>query len=331
MDDLKLLGGMRADAPEPGADRLNALRARALKRRRFRLAPPLLAMVVGAVGIAVVVSGIGSPPTPGVRLLPAVTNETKPMRAEIVLRRAAQVSERHTPSPTPRVDQWLYWKLMVRQPDDAAPLVEEYWTRYDGTQQASRHGQGAIEQRHYVPDPNDDNLTPREFAAKLAELPTDPDRLLAHVKADRFWMNKAEEEAGREEHPDARAFRVLSVYLYQEVPVPPRLRGAIFRALAEIPGVRVDSGVRDAAGRAGIGIAYEKSASGSILRSDANGQVTSRSYLVFDATTYEFLGRRVDFLRDEVFDGHIITPAGSSYASAVVAAGVVDKPGDIPE
>ncbi|GAA0422093.1 hypothetical protein Acor_51810 [Acrocarpospora corrugata] len=113
--------------------------------------------------------------------------------------------------------------------------------------------------------------------------------------------------------------------------MPPRLRGAIFRALAEIPGVRVDSGVRDAAGRAGIGVAHEGGASDAGLRRDADGQVTSRSYLVFDATTYEFLGRRVDYLRDYVFNGRIGTPAGSFFASAVVAAGVVDKPGEIPE
>ncbi|MEU4542004.1 CU044_5270 family protein [Nonomuraea dietziae] len=328
MDDLKLLSGMRADAPEPGADRLKALRARALKRRRrFWLAPSLLAVAGGLAAAVVVVSGTGAP-TQGLR--PAVITRTAPMSAEDVLRRAAQVSERHAPAPTPRLDQWLYRKTLVKQPGDATAEVQEYWTRYDGTRQAVRQGQGPLEQSHLRQDPDDDDLTPRKYAAKLAELPTDPGRLLAHVKGDRHWVTKPKEEAGLGEHPDARAFRVLSVYLEQEVPVPPRLRGAIFRALAEIPGVRVDSGVRDAAGRTGIGIAYERGAPGVGTQRDANGQVVSRSYLVLDATTYEFLGRRVDYVRDEVINGDIIFTAGSSYATAEVAAGVVDEPGELP-
>ncbi|MFD0884696.1 hypothetical protein ACFQ08_09055, partial [Streptosporangium algeriense] len=174
----------------------------------------------------------------------------------------------------------------------------------------------------------DDDLTPREYAARLAELPTDPGRLLAHVRGDRHWAAKPEGETG--EPPDARAFRVLSVYLNQEVPVPPRLRGAIFRALAEIPGVRVDSGVRDAVGRAGIGIAYERGAPGVGTQHDTDGRVVSRSYLVLDATTYEFLGTRTDWVRDEFVNGEVAFPAGSFHATAELAKGVVNGPGELP-
>ncbi|WP_030450930.1 CU044_5270 family protein [Herbidospora cretacea] len=307
MDDLTVLGGLRADAPEPGADRLDALRARALRRRRSRLAPPLL-LVAAATGVVVVmVSGVGAP----VREVPP---GPRPMSAEVVLQRAAQVSERHAPARTPRAGQWLYWKLLVRN-GTPVTIAEEYWTRFDGTAQASRRGQGAMEQSVIEPEPGDDQLTPREFAAKFAELPTDPARLLAHVKDDPVWQG----DDG--EHPDARAFRVLSVYLYQELPVPPKLRGAIFRALAEIPGVRVDSGVRDAAGRTGIGVAYE----GDI----PDGGVRSRSYLIFDDTTYEFLGRRIDQYREERV-GPVVVPPGIAYVSAVMAVGVVDRPGELP-
>ncbi|MEU4701901.1 CU044_5270 family protein [Nonomuraea dietziae] len=327
MDDLELLSGMRADAPEPGVERLKALRVRALRRRRrFWMAPSLLA-VGGALAAAVVVSGIGAP-TQGMR--PSVITGTVPMSAEAVLRQAAQVSERHAPAPAPSPDQWLYRKTLVKQPGEATAEVQEYWTRYDGTRQAVRRGQGPLEEHRHRPDPDDDDLSPRGYAARLAKLPTDPGRLLAHVKGDRHWATKPKEEAGLGEHPDARVFRVLSVYLEQEVPVPPRLQGAIFRALAEIPGVRVDSGVRDAAGRTGIGIAYEWGAPGVGTERDADGQVVARSYLVLDATTYEFLGRRVDYVRDHVINGDVVFTAGSFYASAEVAAGVVDEPGELP-
>jgi hypothetical protein len=223
----------------------------------------------------------------------------------------------------------MYRKTVVRQPGGAAE-PQEHWTRFDGTRQAVRLGRGPLETRTSVPDPADDDLTPREFAARLAALPTDPGELLAHVKADGHWATRPEGEAHAAEHPDARAFRVLSVYLDQEVPLPPRLHAAIFRALARIPGVRVDHGVRDAAGRPGMGIAYERDAPGVGTERDADGRVVARSYLLLDAATYEFLGRRVDYLRDYVLGGEVLFRAGSFYASAVVAAGVVERPGDIP-
>nr|WP_062340789.1 CU044_5270 family protein [Herbidospora sakaeratensis] len=323
MDDLKLLGELRADAPEPSADRLDALRPRAPRRRHVRFVPPLL-LVAAAAGVAVVVvGGVGTPvPDLPTTARPVVTAGIRPMNAEVVLRRAARVAERGAPVPAPRDDQWVYWKLLVQNGDDPAPIAEEYWMRFDGTAQSFRRAQGGMEHLAIEPEPGDDQLTPREFAAEFAELPTDPARLLDHVKNDPVW--KADGE-----HEDARAFRVFSVFLYQEVPLPPKLRGAMFRALAEIPGVRVDAGVRDAAGRTGIGVAFEGDVPGSGVRRDLNGQVTTRSYLIFDDTTYEFLGRREERFKNEIL-GTILVRAGTEFVSAVVATGVVDEPGQIP-
>ena len=56
-----------------------------------------------------------------------------------------------------------------------------------------------METRTIEPDPGDDDLSPRQYAARLAKLPTDPDRLLAHVKGDRHWRDKPDEERGRGE------------------------------------------------------------------------------------------------------------------------------------
>ncbi|WP_062441690.1 CU044_5270 family protein [Herbidospora daliensis] len=323
MDDLKLLGGLRADAPEPGLDRLDALRARALRRRRARLAPPLFLMAA-ATGVAVVVAGgVGAPvPDAPTTARPVVTAGIRQMNAEVVLRRAARVAERGAPVPAARDDQWMYWKLLVQNGDDPAPVAEEYWHRFDGTAQSSRRAQGGMEHQAIEPEPGDDQLTPREFAAEFAELATDPARLLDRVQNDPVW--KADGE-----HEDARAFRVFSVFLYQEVPLPPKLRGAMFRALAEIPGVRVDADVRDAAGRTGIGVAFEGDVPGSGVRRDLNGQVTTRSYLIFDDTTYEFIGRRVERFKNELI-GTRLMRAGTEFVSAVVATGVVDEPGQLP-
>ncbi|MEU1386299.1 MULTISPECIES: CU044_5270 family protein [unclassified Nonomuraea] len=333
-DDLTLLRELRADAPEPDADRLDAVRARALaspralaparRRRRFWAVPSLLAAATVAAAVVVAVNGPHAPaPAPPF----AVT--TMPVRAKTMLRQAAQVAEGRRKHHEPRPDQWLYRKDLVKQPYEDRGTVQEYWTRYDGTRQALRENGGSLDFQDITPDPDDDDLTPRQYAAKLAALPADPAKLLAHVRADRHWATLPKGEGG--EHPDARAFRVLSVYLDAGVPMPPEVEAAVFRALAEIPGVRVDLGVRDAAGRAGIGVAYEPAGSvpGGPVR-DAEGRIVSRSYLVLDAETYRFLGRRVDNLQDEVLGGEVTARQGTFYATADLATGVVDEPGQMP-
>jgi hypothetical protein len=161
------------------------------------------------------------------------------------------------------------------------------------------------------------------IAAKLAALPTDPGKLLAHVQADRHWQTRPAEKG--EERPDALAFRVLSVYLEQQVPMPPELAAAIYRALAEIPGIRIHHGVPDAVGRQGLGIAY-----GLDAQRDAEGRLVSRSYLVLDPTTFELLGRRVENLQDDVLGGEVPAGKGTYYATAELASGVVDRPGLTP-
>ncbi|MER6512604.1 CU044_5270 family protein [Nonomuraea sp. NPDC001636] len=335
-DDLTLLRELRADAPEPDAGRLRAVRARALapaqaeapaparKRRRFWAAPSLLAAATAAAAVVVAVNGSHTPAP-----APPGSVTTMPVRAETVLRQAALVAEGRRRQHEPRPDQWLYRKDLVKQPSEERGTVQEYWTRYDGTRQALSQNGGPLEFQDITPEPDDDDLTPRQYAAKFARLPTDPAALLDHVRGDRHWSTLP--KGADAEQPDARAFRVLSVYLDAGVPMPPRVEAAIFRALAELPGVRVDLGVRDAAGRAGIGVAYEPAASvpGGPMR-DAQGRIVSRSYLVLDAETYRFLGRRVDNLQDEVLGGEVTARKGTFYASADLAAGVVDEPGRLP-
>ncbi|WP_329428921.1 CU044_5270 family protein [Streptosporangium sp. NBC_01495] len=331
MDDLKSLRALRADAPEPDADRLRALRARSLRRRhRFRPVLSLsMAMAATVAVIAAVVVVVNNDERSAAR--PPVTVEATPVSAEVMLRQAALTAEKRRPDRTPpRPDQWLYRKSVGIQPADGAVDVQEHWTRYDGTRQATRLDSGPVETRTIEPDPGNDDLSPRQYAARLARLPTDPDRLLAHVKGDLHWRDKPDEERGLDEPPDARAFRVLSLYLGQEVSMPPKLEAAIFRALARIPGVRVDLGVRDAAGRAGMGIAYEVGAPGFGTQRDENGQVTQRSYVILDSTTYRYLGSRTDYLQDYLIKGEVAFPKGGVFATAEVAAGVVDEPGQIP-
>jgi hypothetical protein len=57
---------------------------------------------------------------------------------------------------------------------------------------------------------------------------------------------------------DARAFSFLITVMWNApVGVPPEHQGAAFRALAKIPGVTVQTGLADAAGRLAIGLTFK--------------------------------------------------------------------------
>ncbi|SDI58740.1 hypothetical protein SAMN05421505_1783 [Sinosporangium album] len=333
MDELNLLRDLRSETPEPDDDRLRTLLLRSLpNRRRPRLLPYLLVLGTGAV--AVVTAG-GLMASPGVEAPPPKNPSTFEYRgtlvdAETTLRQMAASVEKNEPDAIPRPEQWMYRKVIVKQADHTTGEAQEYWRRYDGGQQAVRIGQGPLDLHTHAPEPDDDDLTPQEYAAKLADLPTDPDKLLAHVKSDRHWRIKPTGDPGDQEHSDARAFRVLSLYLEQQVPTPSTLDAAIFRALAKIPGVRVHTGIRDALDRPGIGIEYDAGAPGVGTSRNRAGDVISRSYVILAPDTYRFLGRRVDYLRDETLGGEVLSPRGSGYATAEVASGIVDKPGQVP-
>ena len=165
----------------------------------------------------------------------------------------------------------------------------EEWIRYDG-KQIARYDDGRLRISDVPPDPGDDDLSPQRYAEKLRELPTDPDKLLAHVRGDRHWIDLPVEEGatGAREDPDARAFRVISVYLGQQAIMPPKLEAAMYRALGKIPGVGVEVSVEDAAGRKGLGVFR-----------DAGG-LDTRQYLILEPETFRYLGMRVLWLRDEM-------------------------------
>ncbi|SEG64142.1 hypothetical protein SAMN05444920_103648 [Nonomuraea solani] len=170
-------------------------------------------------------------------------------------------------------------------------------------------------------DPGDDDLTPQQYDAKLRELPTDPRKLLAKVTADRHWIEGAREEGVPHEitPADIRAYTVIMLYLSRYGTMPPRLEAAMFRALALIPGVRMEQGVADPAGRVGLGIWFE-----------GGHDFAYRRYEILDPKTYRYLGTRMVWLRDEYL-GDGPEPAfrkGSVGGTALLASAIVDRPGE---
>ncbi|MFI9596697.1 CU044_5270 family protein [Nonomuraea sp. NPDC052265] len=319
MDDLKILAEMRANAPLPDADRLRRLRRRATRRgRRFAIMPSLLVAGVAAVMIVVVAVSVLQRP-PEVRPLPNVGAIL--LNSETVLERAAKTVEERATAPEPRPDQWQYTKILNVQPADGRTQTLESWLRYDGKQSAGRDPEGNFRAQDNPPDPGDDDLSPQQYREKLLKLPTDPDKLLAHVAGDRHWIDYPKEEgvSKKVEDPDSRAYRILSLYLTQEAVMPPKLEAAIFRALAKIPRVKIEQNVRDATGRAGLGL----------FRSTI-GEEDSRRYLILDPRTYQVMADQSVWLRDEMINGEVAYRKGAVFADVWLAAGIVDKPGEVP-
>ncbi|SNT48873.1 hypothetical protein SAMN05216276_105020 [Streptosporangium subroseum] len=320
MDDLRSLREWRAEVPEPGREWIIPERRRLLTRMRGRgQALRRRLLVVGALGAAAVLAVAilrPEPPAPGPTSPPSVVR----LDSSVVLAHAAEVAggrkSAHVPLPT----QWHYTKTLDKQPNSDTVKTIERWIRYDGEQRAGFGRDGELVVRDVPPDPGDDDLSPQQYDAKLRALPTDPRKLLAKVTGDRHWIEGGYEEGVPKstEPADARAYRVIMIYLSRYGSMPPRLEAAMFRALALIPGVRIEQGVRDAAGRSGLGVWRE-----------LPGGAPYRDYHILDPGTYRYLGRQILWLRDDFMpgDSEPMLRKGAVASTALLSSVIVDRPG----
>ncbi|WP_406318851.1 CU044_5270 family protein [Streptosporangium sp. NBC_01639] len=324
-DDLRSLREWRAEIPEPGQEWIIPQRRRLLTRIRGRgrtLGRRLL--LVGALGAAAALAVATLRPEP-LGPNPANTPPVVQLDSNVVLAHAAEVVGRRKSTQVPLPTQWHYTKTLEKQPNSDTVRAGEGWMRYDGKQSASlgraRLGQeeGELIIRDVPPDPGDDDLSPQQYDAKLRELPTNPRKLLAKVTADRHWIDYPKEEGvPKSAAPDAdRAYRVIMLYLSRYGSMPPRLEATLFRALALIPGVHVEQGVSDAAGRSGLGIWREPAGGG------------PRIYYILDRDTYRYLGARGVWLRDEFpfKDSEHGIRKGAVWSTALLSSVIVDRPG----
>lgn len=158
-------------------------------------------------------------------------------------------------------------------------------------------------------------LTP----AALAALPTDPDMLAAHLRAEverrlRDWPGEQPAEAARA----TTLSTLLTVLRQQVVPTPPELRAALFQVLARLPGSETRGEAADALGRRGVVVAWDDSAVGERLE------------LVIEPVTGTLLEERRVRTRTGWLDHRYRTaemrePAGTVIRTTYVASGVVDS------
>ena len=137
--------------------------------------------------------------------------------------------------------------------------------------------------------------------AQLQALPTDPQRLAGILR--RASLPAGPIGVSEEEYRTIGQLLVGSPW-----PIPPRLRAALLRVAATIPGLTIEQDARDCAGRRATAVVgYEQGY--------ANDKpVQMRFELLFDAKTNLFLGER----------GTVVGQAQPFRCIALLRAGVVD-------
>ncbi|WP_049556392.1 CU044_5270 family protein [Nonomuraea sp. SBT364] len=121
--------------------------------------------------------------------------------------------------------------------------------------------------------------------AEAGNLPADPDRLLAQVRADAETLVRNEQPAPGEDQVMRRVERTVASRLVAlaQNPFPgPGLRAAVLSALSKLPTATMRTDLADPAGRQGVGA--------SIRYQGPDGW--ERTELIFEPGTYRFLGWR---------------------------------------
>jgi hypothetical protein len=283
--------------------------------------------------------------------------ETAPT-AQRVLRLAAQHAAA-TPVLDARPDQFLFVDSMEvqskidlkRRPDGTVvtgkarttpPLRVRTWLSVDGTRDglvteepARASGRTRPTRTHLSGCRNGlqaetidrPQTTPKvpctpEPAYRPDSVPTDPDRLRAHVydpavAGEQYVYVPGAGPSGKggfvRLSVHQRAFQEIIGLLYANH--SPAVQEAAFRAAERIPGVRVREDVADAAGRIGI----------AVTRTEAG----AREELVFDPRTYRYLGHNAIVAELDASSVDITSlPERGRNVSAVVHRGP-GKPGDI--
>ncbi|MFC7829056.1 CU044_5270 family protein [Streptomyces sp. NPDC057375] len=271
------------------------------RRRALRLAAA--AVVATAVtGTAVLVGKDGSDEdgAPG----------TGTLRVEIaaatVLNGAATWEREQEKEPVaPRDDQFIYSKRIIKETEQKTGRVKTYtdemWDSVDVSKPSltMELGREMWEQ----PAEKGGGVWPPRRWSELKKLPQEPDQLvMAIVSLGSRPDGRSISDLGELERFEA--YWLLGELLKNPL-LPQGLRPAAYEALALVPGVKTIPGVRDSAGRTGVGIAHT-----------GRGSYKSK-YLIFDPVSYEFLG-----FRDERTSTN-----GKKYAqlSHVVDWGIVDR------
>ncbi len=318
MNELELVREARVEVEAISAQRLAAGRERLLssisrvssKRVAGRRRPRRARRLALAAGAAAAVTMFAATGIHGVRHPPADVAILTP--ADQVLHAAALKAGSRL-SPAPRADQWIFTRV-ASYSLGAGETANNSWIRFDGREQAYYLNGRLIVHRTPVAGPQPGSPlarflaepTPSTAYAALAALPSSPRRLLAYVAnrvAPRSIFGSGWDPTRGTSTRAQLEFGFLCELLWNSAEAaPPRAEASAFSAMATIPGVRTERGVKDALGRSAVALAI----------------AGIEQQLLLNPTTYQVTGQRT------LSNGH--WPAPGSKRDATIPKGrVVDS------
>ncbi|WP_151770819.1 CU044_5270 family protein [Streptomyces abyssomicinicus] len=219
---------------------------------------------------------------------------------------AAWEREQEKEPAAPRDDQFIYSKRIIQETEQETGEVKTYtdemWESVDVSQPSLSMELGR--EMWEEPEGKGGGVWPPRKWSELKKLPQDPEKLISAIIS---LGSRADDRSVGDLDASERfeAYWLLGELLKNPV-LPEGLRPAAYEALALVPGIRTIPGVKDSAGRTGVGIA-------STERWSHEGK-----YLIFDPASYAFLGFR---------DERISASGKQKYTqlSHVVDWGIVDR------
>ncbi|MGW2523420.1 CU044_5270 family protein [Streptomyces sp. NPDC001617] len=212
---------------------------------------------------------------------PAMRNTS----AQTVLKGAAAYAREHERTVSPRDDQFIYTREIIKETEQKAGVtksyVDENWRSVDGSKRSwimeIGHGWWS------PPLKKNESVWPPQDWGTLRKLPTEPKKLILTLAGENGGGTKSLDDLTDEEW---WMIHFSLAGLLKLVPVMPEgLRPAAYEALGMVPGVKLVPNQKDAEGRTGVAITYDDP----ML---PKGQVGFGSYFIFDPVTYRFLGFR---------------------------------------
>ncbi|MFJ5260990.1 CU044_5270 family protein [Streptomyces sp. NPDC088387] len=199
--------------------------------------------------------------------------------AATVLNGAAAWESRHEKPVVPRDDQFIYSKRVTtvtdRETGKVTTYVDESWNSVDGSQRSI--GSELDTEVWQENAGKSQRVWPPQKWSELKRLPTDPEKLISAIVDAGQSPHKPIDDYTAETWDNT--YVMLSLLLQRPL-LPEGLRPAAYEALAMVPGVKATPGMKDSAGRAGVGISLP------------TRKWHKDRYFIFDAKSYEFLGFR---------------------------------------
>lgn len=251
------------------------------RRHAFRLATAAV-VAVAVTGTAVVITERGADDGDRSGRTGRASGTASPrmenVNAVIVLNGAAAQTGRDERPVAPRDDQFIYSKRIIKETERGTGAVKTYvdvnWDSVDGSKRSLTMELGRVIWEE--PLKNGESVWPPREWSKLKKLPTDPEKLIPAI-AGSGRSGGSTSDFTEQDWFDA--YFMLGELLKWPV-LPQGLRPAAYQALALVPGVEAIPGVKDSAGRTGVGISCPKS------------PFAKGKYLIFDPKSYAFLGFR---------------------------------------